>query len=50
MNIAKRSGVLEAKIAEIERQQEERKQEKEAGKDGRIGAGGRADSAHDARR
>lgn len=49
MNIAKRSGVLEAKIAEIERQQEKWKQEKEAGKDGRIGAGGRADSAHDAR-
>lgn len=50
MNIAKRSGVLEQKIAEIERQQEKWKQEKEAGKDGRIGAGGRADSAHDARR
>ena len=49
MNIAKRSGVLEAKIEEIERQQQKWKQEKEAGKDGRIGAGGRADSAHDAR-
>lgn len=50
MNIAKRSGVLEAKIAEMERQQEKWKQEKEAKKDGRIGTGGRADSAHDARR
>ena len=50
VSIAKRSGVLEQKIAEIERQQEKWKQEKEAGKDGRIGTGGRADSAHDARR
>lgn len=50
VSIAKRSGVLEQKIAEIERQQEKWKQEKEASKDGRIGAGGRADSAHDARR
>ena len=49
VSIAKRSGVLEQKIAEIERQQEKWKQEKEASKDGRIGAGGRADSAHDAR-
>lgn len=50
MNIAKRSGVLEAKIAEMERQQAEWKKDKEAKKDGRIGAGGRADCAHDARR
>lgn len=48
-NIAKRSGVLEAKIAEMDRQQEKWKQEKEASKDGRIGAGGRTNSAHDAR-
>lgn len=49
-NIAKRSGVLETKIAEMERQQAEWKKNKEAKKDGRIGTGGRADSAHDARR
>lgn len=53
-NIAKRSGVLAAKVAEMERQQEkwkkEKEKEKEAKTDGRIGAGGRADSAHDARR
>lgn len=49
-NIAKRSGVLTEKITEMERQQEAWRQEKEASKDGRIGTGGRADSAHDARR
>lgn len=50
-NIAKRSDVLEAKIAEMERQIEEwkKEKEKEASKDGRIGTGGRADSPHDAR-
>lgn len=49
-NIAKRSGVLVAKIAEMERQQAEWKKDKEAKKDGRIGTGGRADRAHDTRR
>lgn len=49
MNIAKRSGVLEAKIAEMDRQIEEWKREKEASKDGRIGTGGRADSPNNAR-
>lgn len=49
-NIAKRSGVLEAKVAEMERQLAERKKEKEAKQHGRIGTGGRADSPHDARR
>ena len=48
-NIAKRSGVLEEKIAEMERQQAELEKRKET-RDGRIGAGSRADSAHDARR
>ena len=48
-NIAKRSGVLEVKIAEIDRQIEEWKTEKEASKDGRIGTSGRADRAHDTR-
>lgn len=48
-NIAKRSGVLEAKIAEMERQIAEWKKEKEAKQDGRIGTGGRADRAHDPR-
>ncbi|WP_101723483.1 relaxase/mobilization nuclease domain-containing protein [Eggerthella timonensis] len=49
-NIAKRSGVLVAKIAEMERHQAERKKDKEAKKDGRIGTSGRADRAHDTRR
>lgn len=48
-NIAKRSGVLVAKIAEMERQQAEWKKDKEAKKDGRIGTGSRTDSPHDAR-
>lgn len=48
-NIAVRSGVLEAKIAEMERQIAEWKKKEEAKQDGRIGAGGRADRAHDPR-
>lgn len=49
-NIAKRSGVLQAKIARMEREQAEQMKRKEAERDGRSGPSGRADRAHDARR
>ena len=49
-NIAKRSGVLQAKIARMEREQAEQMKRKEAERDGRSGPSGRADRSHDARR